>query len=67
VIVEAEERRAELGEELEGRVDLQFGEFERVVEPDPALRDRYRAPLERFRALYARLRPAFAEAAGESR
>ena len=36
----------------------------RVVEPDPALRDHYRAPLERFRALYARLRPAFAEPPG---
>ena len=40
----------------------------RVVEPDPALRAFYRAPLERFRALYARLRDAFVAAApGESR
>jgi xylulokinase len=44
----------------------------RVVAPDPILRDQYRAPLERFRALYARLRDAFAEtsaatALGESR
>jgi xylulokinase len=40
----------------------------RVVEPDPALRDHYRAPLESFRALYARLRDAFAAAApGEPR
>jgi hypothetical protein len=30
-IVEAEERRAELGNELEGGVDLEFGEFERVL------------------------------------
>jgi len=44
----------------------------RVVAPDPLLRDQYRAPLERFRALYHRLRAAFAEASaatalGESR
>ncbi len=44
----------------------------RVLEPDAALRDHYRAPLERWRSLYARLRPAFAEAQagpdrGESR
>jgi xylulokinase len=37
-----------------------------VLEPDPALRDHYRAPLERWRALYARLRPAFADAQAES-
>jgi xylulokinase len=37
-----------------------------VLEPDPALRDHYRAPLERWRALYSRLRPAFAEAQAES-
>ncbi len=36
-----------------------------VVEPDPTLRDHYRAPLERWRALYARLRPAFADAQAE--
>jgi xylulokinase len=38
----------------------------RTFEPDAALRDHYRAPLERWRALYARLRPAFAEAQTES-
>jgi len=38
----------------------------RVLEPDPTLRDSYRAPLERWRALYARLRPAFADARAES-
>jgi xylulokinase len=37
-----------------------------LLEPDPKLRDHYRAPLERWRALYARLRPAFAEALAES-
>jgi xylulokinase len=34
-----------------------------VVEPDPALRDRYRATLPRWRSLYARLRESFDEAA----
>ena len=38
----------------------------RTIEPEPALRDHYRAPLERWRALYARLRPAFAEAQAEA-
>jgi xylulokinase len=38
----------------------------RVLEPDAALRDHYRGPLERWRALYARLRPAFADAQAES-
>jgi len=38
----------------------------RVLEPDPTLRDSYRAPLERWRALYARLRPAFADARAEA-
>jgi xylulokinase len=33
----------------------------RVVEPDPALGERSRLPLARFRSLYPRLRPAFAE------
>ncbi len=37
-----------------------------TFEPDAALRDHYRAPLERWRALYARLRPAFREAQTES-
>ncbi|RIK94564.1 MAG: xylulokinase [Proteobacteria bacterium] len=32
-----------------------------VIEPDPALRDAYRAALPRWRTLYARLRASFAE------
>jgi xylulokinase len=30
-----------------------------LVEPDPALAERYRAPLARWRALYARVRELF--------
>ncbi len=39
---------------------------ERVVEPEPALRDHYRAPLERFRALYGALREHFDASRGGS-
>jgi hypothetical protein len=35
---------------------------ERAVAPDAALRDHYAAPLARWRTLYERLRPSFAEA-----